>query len=257
MPTRSPLIEHYLPIDEISVEAIRERSAASALPPINWLHVWWARRPLALSRAAIAASLLPADVSRDAFLSVLGTSSTLMAEHQAIEKAKADETRAADGYSTKRAFTHNPTPDEQASLRLICTDPLVLDVTAGGGSIPFEAGRLGLRSIANELNPVAAFVLRATCQWPQQHGPALRRHYGRKHRDDSGDDGPVEFYDGIARRFLARVKELMTGVYPPEPQDDPEKTEISAEIPNSKKILRARAKRYVWAYLFARTIRLF
>ena len=254
MTTRGPLIEHYLPIDEISVEAIRERSAASALPPINWLHVWWARRPLALSRAAIAASLLPADVSRDAILSVLGTSSTLMTEHHAIEKAKADETRADEGYSTKRAFTHNPTPGEQASLRLICDNPLVLDVTAGGGSIPFEAGRLGLRSIANELNPVAAFILRATCQWPQQHGPTLRRHYGRKHRDDSSDDGPVEFYDGIAGRFLARVNELMTGVYPPEPQNSPEKTEISAKTPKSKKISRARAKRYVWSYLFARAL---
>ena len=36
----------------------------------------------------------------------------------------------------------------------------VLDPFAGGGSIPFEALRYGLTTIANELNPVAASSLR-------------------------------------------------------------------------------------------------
>ncbi len=33
--------------------------ASSALPPLYFLHVWWARRPLTVSRAAIPAGLLP------------------------------------------------------------------------------------------------------------------------------------------------------------------------------------------------------
>jgi adenine-specific DNA methylase len=53
------LIEQWLPINEIGIESVRERSAASALPPINWLHVWWARRPLTASRAAVLSSLVP------------------------------------------------------------------------------------------------------------------------------------------------------------------------------------------------------
>ena len=52
------LIEKWLPINQLSTEAIRERAAASALPPINWLHVWWARRPLIASRATVAASVV-------------------------------------------------------------------------------------------------------------------------------------------------------------------------------------------------------
>ena len=36
------LIEKWLPINQLSTEAIRERAAASALPPVNWIHVWWA-----------------------------------------------------------------------------------------------------------------------------------------------------------------------------------------------------------------------
>ena len=54
------LIEQWLPIAEIGAECMRERGASSALPPLYFLHVWWARRPLTVSRAAILASVLPA-----------------------------------------------------------------------------------------------------------------------------------------------------------------------------------------------------
>ncbi len=42
----------------------------TALPPTYCLHVWWARRPLVASRAAVLASLLPADADRTRFLHV-------------------------------------------------------------------------------------------------------------------------------------------------------------------------------------------
>jgi len=48
-------------------------SATQARPlPPHRLHVWWARRPLTPSRAAILASLLPADTNPDWFLRQLG-----------------------------------------------------------------------------------------------------------------------------------------------------------------------------------------
>jgi hypothetical protein len=53
------LIEDWLPIEAIGAESKRERGASSALPPLYFLHVWWARRPLIASRAAILASVLP------------------------------------------------------------------------------------------------------------------------------------------------------------------------------------------------------
>ena len=53
------LIEEWLPIAEIGEESMRERRSMSALPPTYYLHVWWARRPLVASRAALLASLLP------------------------------------------------------------------------------------------------------------------------------------------------------------------------------------------------------
>ena len=207
MPANSPLIEHYLPIDEISIESIRERAAASAFPiPLNRLHVWWARRPLNTSRAAVAASLVPDDASRADLLAMLGIPETLLAEHADILEAREKGVRSLNGYSQKRAFTYNPSSQHQALLRRNGHTPTVLDVTAGGGSIPFEAGRLGLKTIANELNPVAAFILHSTCEWPQRYGYELRKQYGR--------ELGIGKYNGIMGRYLKRVGELLEGVYP-------------------------------------------
>lgn len=66
------LIEHWLPIAELGEESVRERRSMTALPPTYYLHVWWARRPLVASRAAILASILPEDADKDRFLHALG-----------------------------------------------------------------------------------------------------------------------------------------------------------------------------------------
>ena len=192
------LIEEWLPVSELSIESIRERAAASALPPLNWSHVWWARRPLAISRAAVAASLLGEDSNHDPFYELMGTHKGVVEEQRRLDMAKIQGRRLKQGYSRKRAFTFNLSLSQRAWLNkhLSVSSPLVLDITAGGGSIPFEAGRLGLRSHANDLNPVAALILRATCEWPQRFGNQLLTHY-----------------DEIQKRFQKRVEELLEGVY--------------------------------------------
>jgi len=53
------LIEDWLPIRELSIESVRERQAASALPPLSFLHIWWARAPLAAANGVTLTSLLP------------------------------------------------------------------------------------------------------------------------------------------------------------------------------------------------------
>jgi len=77
MPTAQPasdqrLIERGFPCHQVGAETERERGASSALPPLYFLHVWWARRPLTPSRAAILASLLPADADPEQFVRSLG-----------------------------------------------------------------------------------------------------------------------------------------------------------------------------------------
>lgn len=66
------LIEAGFPCHQVGAETARERGASSALPPLYYLHVWWARRPLTPSRAAILASLLPAGTDPDTFVRQLG-----------------------------------------------------------------------------------------------------------------------------------------------------------------------------------------
>src|SRR5437899_481721 len=51
------LIEIALPIREISAESVRDKSLRHG--HISTLHLWFARRPLAASRAVVFASLVP------------------------------------------------------------------------------------------------------------------------------------------------------------------------------------------------------
>ena len=127
------LIEDWFPINEISIEAIRERAAASALPPLNWLHVWWARRPLATSRAAAAASLLSGPPASSEFYGLLGTHPGIVDEQQNLDEAKIQGLRLKQGFSKPRAFTHNLSETEREWLHqnLVTDNPVVLDITAG------------------------------------------------------------------------------------------------------------------------------
>ena len=70
-----------------------------------------------------------------------------------------------DLYGYSRAFANPPEPS--------ITPLTILDPTSGGGSIPFEALRLGHKVIANELNPVASVILHATLDYPAKFGITL------------------------------------------------------------------------------------
>lgn len=53
------LIEVALPIKEISLESVRDKSLCHSKGHMSTLHVWWARRPLPTCRAVIFASIVP------------------------------------------------------------------------------------------------------------------------------------------------------------------------------------------------------
>ena len=243
---RPRLIEKWLPINEVSIEAVREGGALAGHPPVNQLHVWWARRPLIASRAAIAASLLPTDADRSKFLTNIGTTTEVVTARRKMDAIKAEGGWSDVSFPNKRAFQHNPDFLTEKGV----SSPAVLDVTAGGGSIPFEAGRLGFRTIANELNSVACLILRATCEWPQRYGYPL-----------------LDAYRQCAEAFQSRVSELLADVYPAEYA--PDCTSGNCPHPQamcsisgcqhknnkcSKFAHRAvRAQRYAQTYLWART----
>ena len=99
------LIERWLPIAELSEESVRERRSMTALPPTYYLHVWWARRPLVASRAAVLASLLPADADREKVLHILGIHGDPVAAKRRIDAAKRSKRNLGPNpYGYKRAF---------------------------------------------------------------------------------------------------------------------------------------------------------
>ena len=199
-------IEEGFPAVELGIESVRERGASSALPPTYFLHVWWARRPLVASASAILGSLLPAWTEylanrfpdraelttakdyREWFLDLCGIWGDPVTARRLALLAKATGQRNPQNpYTYKQAFKNIPTSDNLSLLHELLEDtwgrtPSVIDPTAGGGSIPFEALRYGLETHANDLNPVAISVLRAGVELPARYGMDLStdlKHWGR------------------------------------------------------------------------------
>ena len=156
---KKKLIEVALPLDVINKESAREKSIRHGHP--STLHLWWARRPLATARAVLFASLVD-DPS----------------EHP--EKFPTLESQEQE---RKRLFTiiwqlvkwenynnESILNDAMAEIKKSIGEnlPAVLDPFAGGGTIPLEAQRLGLKAFAYDLNPVAIMINKAMIEIPAQ-----------------------------------------------------------------------------------------
>ena len=190
------LIEDWFPVNELGIESVRERAVAMDLPPLFALHVWWARRPLVASAGAVLASLLPAWSSELAaefgdhnelatplayqqwFLHLCGIWGDPVEAARLTRAAKASGNRIPNPYSYKQAYKNSSNTWDLSLLHQVLEHtwgqvPSVCDPTAGGGSIPYEAVRYRLPTYANDLNPVAAAVLRAGVELPAQYGLEL------------------------------------------------------------------------------------
>lgn len=202
------LIESWLPIAQVGIESLRERTPMTPFPAPNRLHVWWARRPLVASRAAILASLLPEDADHEKFLHMVGIHGDPVASRRRIDAARRKGERfEGEAYSYARAFSYVPNEEDRAwakaeRRRIGLEDIAVLDPTAGGGSIPFESARLGHETYGNDLNPVASLIERATIDFPMKHGLAVQREFKR-----------------ISEAYVQRREERLLPFFPEEPAE--------------------------------------
>lgn len=160
------LIEEWLPAAAIGVECMRER-ATGQNPPNARLHVWWARRPLTASRAAVLGSLLPADFPRDIFERLLGFGKP---GKELVEIRKLMDTgyKVDGGFNCDRAFKRGLREDDlakahESTKNLWGPKISVIDPMAGGGSIPLESARLGFKRILREGNSSLKISLGALC----------------------------------------------------------------------------------------------
>ncbi len=175
--TERRLIEVAFPLEQVSLDAVHEKNVRHG--HISTLHIWPARRPLAASRAALLATLLP--------------DSGNAAERQAIYKRMAGtvvetvQDEVVDGRKlarrkreTQDGILHWKREEGKKGERAPDIDwfrsrirdayggraPRVLDPFAGGGAIPLEAMRLGCDVTAIDINPVAWFILKCTLDYP-------------------------------------------------------------------------------------------
>ena len=157
MQYRRKLVEVALPLDVINAAAVREKSIRHGHP--STLHLWWSRKPLAVCRAVLFASLVDDPSSRpDLF---------------ATEEAQNVERERLFGLIEELVRWENSNnEDVLAKVRdevvRSCGGglPAVLDPFAGGGSIPLEAQRLGLSAYGCDLNPVAVLINKALVEIP-------------------------------------------------------------------------------------------
>ena len=179
------LAEVDFPIAEVSRHAAREKSIRHGHP--STLHLWWARRPLASSRAVLIALLLPDPCdphcpedfktgARDLLLTMRERPSgwnSLVKTDEGLREALLrfisdfanwDNAAKEEYLETGRGLVQAAHPEQT---------PLVVDPFAGGGSIPLEALRLGCDAFASDLNPVACLILKVMLEDIPRHGLGL------------------------------------------------------------------------------------
>lgn len=182
-------IETQFPIARLSAESYKERKANNG-QTLTRLGKWWGRKPLVLVRAAILGMLMPASSNakkdREIFLKIL-----TMDDAGAWERCKpaAKRKTSQDAFSSlpyaeriadceRPENVEGPSPSawvdinahlgtkanslpelvEQLGQQIFGHIPRVGDSFCGGGSIPFEAARIGCKAFGSDLNPVAGLL---------------------------------------------------------------------------------------------------
>jgi putative DNA methylase len=175
---KKKLIEVSIPLEAINVASAREKSIRHGHP--STLHLWWARRPLAACRAVLFAQLVD-DPSAwpDRFPTNEAQDAERRRLHQIIKDivpwdASNDEEKLnAARWEIARSVAWGlgedpPAKDNGEAILdyLQAKAPPVYDPFSGGGSIPLEAQRLGLRAFGSDLNPVAVLIGKALVEIP-------------------------------------------------------------------------------------------
>jgi len=233
-PIKSPrkLIEVALPLDVINKASVRESYIYRGNP--SSVHKWWAQRPLAAARAVLFAQL----VNDPGFQSGGGFKHGINKQAAAQERLRLFEIVSdlvtwenTGNQSVLGAAQH----EIERSWREVCqlnknhpnadylfnesAPPSLLDLFAGGGTIPLEAQRLGLKVKCLDLNPVAVLINKALMEIPPQlqgHPPVSpieqnRQLIAQEWNGLTGLQHDLSYYGDCIH---ARAKDALAALYP-------------------------------------------
>ena len=202
MAVKKKLIEVALPLDDINAASAYEKNVRHGHP--SALHLWWARRPLATVRSVIWSSLVDDPSAHPEEFPT--------AEAQATERERLfnilrelvvwENSNDEHVLDAAKAEIRKSMGDEELSL---------LDPFAGGGAIPLEAQRLGLKAYAQDLNPVAVTINKAMIEIPPLFAgrsavnPDARAREGMESWEgNNGLAADVEYYGNWMKEEAAR-----------------------------------------------------
>lgn len=167
------LIEVDFPLEQVSLDSVHEKNVRHG--HISTLHIWPARRPLAASRAALIATLLPdpgdPEERKAIYRRLAGTVKERIEQKKVGGRTVENRKRETEGGILHWGRETSPDLDwfrQKIREAYGGRAPKVLDPFAGGGAIPLEAMRLGCEVTAIDINPVAWFILKCTLEYPQK-----------------------------------------------------------------------------------------
>ena len=209
MTEKKKLIEVALPLDAINREAVREKRIHVGHP--STLHLWFAPRPLAACRAVLFASLIDDPSSHP----------ELFPTDQDQEK---ERDRLFELIEKLVPWENSNNIDvldaARAEIEASCgtSIPTVVDPFCGGGSIPLEAQRLGLRVDSSDLNPIAVLKTKGLVELPPKFSgrnpvhPDLQSNVNIK--SWNGAQGLAEDVRAYAQWMNAEAKDRIGELYP-------------------------------------------
>ncbi len=233
-PVRRKLIEHSLPLDAINAANRTKNKAPKGY--VTKLHTYWAHRPLSCCRAVLFAQLVDDPGAwADRFPTEEEQERERRRLHKVIEDMvewpksdAADQTRFEKAIEAARweiarsvawGLGQEPPARDKPSdvLAYLQTKaPPVYDPFCGGGSIPLEAQRLGLRAYGSDLNPLAVLITKALIEFPPKFAglPPVHPDATAEMRNWSGAEGLAEDVRRYGEWVRSEAEKRVGGLYP-------------------------------------------
>lgn len=197
------LIEVALPLEKINASAAYEKMPGIGPHP-RGLHLWWARRPFTAARAVLWSSIVDDPSSHP---ELFPTDEDQMAERNRLFRILE---ALSDWKNSNNDDVLNSAKEEISKYAKDV--PVLLDPFAGGGAIPLEGLRLGLKVKASDLNPIAVMINKSMIEFTTRFSltsainPESRRLFGQNSKLSHCIAEDVRFYGEVLNKHA--IKEL-------------------------------------------------